>query len=163
MARAAHAETYGPIMPRYKSVSDQLQAQSIPEPNSGCFLWVGTVSQFGYGTATANGRTGQKVHRLAYEAAHGPIPNGMHVLHRCDVRCCVNPDHLFLGTNADNVADKMAKGRYRGAKPKLTPEQALALRSFNGTSRAAAKHFGISKSQAHLIMSGASWRHLPSG
>ena len=151
-------------MPRYNSVAEQLEAQSMPEPNSGCVLWLGTVSDFGYGTVTANKRTGQKVHRLAYEAASGPIPSGMHVLHRCDVRCCINPDHLFLGSNLDNVADKVAKGRQsRGLRTglaKLTEAEVFKIREFKGTNRRAAELWGISKSQAHLIMSGGAWRHL---
>jgi hypothetical protein len=151
-------------MPRYASVAEQLEAQSIPEPNSGCQIWLGTISKFGYGTVTANGRTGQKVHRLAYEIAHGPIPGGSHILHRCDVRCCINPSHLFIGTNADNVADKVSKRRQANGERlninKLGASDVLALRRFNGSTRAAAKAFGISKSQAHLIMTGAAWRHL---
>lgn len=152
-------------MPRYKSTAEQIEAQSMPEPNSGCWLWLGTLSVFGYGTITAGGKTGQKTHRKAYEIAFGEIPKGMHVLHRCDTRCCVNPEHLFLGTNKDNVADKVAKDRQsRGCgtgRAKLTTEQVQAVRAAVGTTREIAARFGIGKSQAHLIKSGQSWRHLP--
>lgn len=55
-------------------------------------------------------------HRVSYEIEHGDIPKGMHVLHRCDVRPCINPLHLFLGTNSDNIADSVSKGRRKGVK-----------------------------------------------
>lgn len=86
----------------------------IPEPNSGCWLWDGRYSKSGYGTL-GGGRKGERVqaHRLMWEAVNGPIPGGLLVCHRCDVRGCVNPDHLFVGTAKDNTRDMMVKGRAR--------------------------------------------------
>lgn len=142
---------------------ERLLAQCIPEPNSGCWLWEGTTVN-GYGTLTINRRPGTRAHRLSYEIFHGPIPKGKHVLHKCDVRCCVNPNHLFLGTNADNVADMVSKNRHpKGegvGRAKLTTEQVLAIRQAKGSTRAVARRFGIGKSQAHLIKSHQSWKHL---
>ena len=85
-----------------------------PEPNSGCWLWTGRVARNGYGT-WGGGRSGERIsaHRLAWQEANGPVPDGLQVLHRCDVRCCVNPEHLFLGTARENTRDMMAKGRAR--------------------------------------------------
>jgi hypothetical protein len=85
-----------------------------PEPNSGCWLWTGRYARNGYGTF-GGGRSGERIsaHRLAWQATHGPIPAALHVLHRCDVRGCVNVDHLFLGTPKDNTRDMMVKGRAR--------------------------------------------------
>lgn len=80
----------------------------IPEPNSGCHLWLGNGRK--YGRVTLAGQ-GMYAHRLAWQFAHGPIPEGMMVLHRCDVGLCVNPDHLFLGTQTDNMRDMVSKGR----------------------------------------------------
>lgn len=84
----------------------------LPEPNSGCWLWTGRYARNGYGTY-GGGRSGERIsaHRLAWQEANGPVPDGLQVLHRCDVRGCVNVDHLFLGTAKDNTRDMMAKGR----------------------------------------------------
>ncbi len=87
-----------------------------PRTESGCLPWVGNKHSFGYGQIWDRTRAlfPLSAHRLAWEFAYGPIPKGMHVLHRCDNPHCVNPDHLFLGTNLDNIADKTAKGRAKG-------------------------------------------------
>ena len=76
----------------------------------GCIEWTGAANQYGYGRRQWKGRV-VYVHRLAYEQAHGPIPPGLFVLHRCDNPPCYNPDHLFLGTQRDNLQDMSRKGR----------------------------------------------------
>ncbi len=85
---------------------------------TGCFIWARRRDRDGYGRLTFKSEE-VAAHRVAWILAHGHIPRGLHVLHRCDNPPCVNPDHLFLGTHADNMADMMAKGRYVQCKPNL--------------------------------------------
>lgn len=81
-----------------------------------CVLWHRAISSNGYGAAWRDGRQ-MSAHRMIWEAVNGPIPAGLYVLHRCDVKACVNLDHLFLGTPLDNMRDKIAKGRARYVGP----------------------------------------------
>src|SRR5690554_4431436 len=74
-----------------------------------CWLWIGRLNYSGYGVFTT--RVGIRAHRFSWELHNGKIPDGMHVLHKCDVRHCVNPSHLFLGNHKDNMNDMIRKGR----------------------------------------------------
>src|SRR4030095_15726266 len=76
-----------------------------------CWTWIGSLHSAGYGIINRRRDTAIRAHRVSYEMAFGPIPEGLHVLHHCDNPPCVRPDHLFLGTAVDNVNDMMAKGR----------------------------------------------------
>jgi hypothetical protein len=103
-------------------------------------------------------------HRYSYELTHGDIPTGMNVCHRCDVRNCVNPDHLFIGTAADNQADKVAKGRQlRGEQAGmavLTNKQVLEIRAAVGLQREIATKYGVSRPLVSMIKSKKVWAHL---
>lgn len=136
----------------------------------GCWLWQGHT-RHGYGTLhlTVNKRrTITGAHRIAFVLAGGTIPPGQFVLHRCDVRACCNPLHLFLGTHAENSADKVAKGRHKifqgtqHGMAKLTDDAVQEIRRLTGQERprSVARRFGISSSNVWRIQTGKSWKHL---
>lgn len=111
-----------------------------------------------------------RAHRAAWRLCFGEIPEGLWVLHHCDNRACVNPEHLFLGTNADNVADMIAKGRiWQGRRAagelnghaKLTPEQVIEIRASKESATRVARALGITPESVWNIRRRATWTHLP--
>ncbi len=86
----------------------------------GCWEWTAAVNHGGYGLFQYTSRSCRRAHRVSYELAYGPIPKGMVVMHKCDNPPCVNPDHLELGTMADNNRDKGQKGRARNGRRNRT-------------------------------------------
>jgi len=94
----------------HRPLAERFSAKTEPEPMSGCLLWLGTRTVDGYGMIRVNGKM-TPAHRVAYELAHGPIPTGLHALHKCDLPPCVEERHVWLGTNADNQRDRQRKGR----------------------------------------------------
>lgn len=141
-----------------------------------CWPWTAARLPRGYGTFYFRGSK-KYAHRIAYEFAHGPIPDGLHVCHRCDNPPCCNPAHLFAGTHAENMADMVAKGRRRipagagggprGAehpKAKLTEADVRLIRdlyaSGGATYRGLAADFGINPMSVWAVVARKSWRHV---
>jgi len=117
----------------------------------------------GYGRMSVNGRD-MYAHRASYELAYGKIPAGMNVLHECDTPLCINPDHLFLGTHADNVADKVAKNRQpRGemnATARFTEAEVLAIRASPLGVNEIARRTGVYPTTISLIRNRKTWKHI---
>jgi hypothetical protein len=102
-----------------RSLAERLEVGSFLESNFGCRLWCGGVNGGGYGQISVDGRK-MLVHRVAYQLAFGPIPDGLDVLHHCDTPCCISPDHLYAGTHQDNMDAMVRRGRVRGRRDDLT-------------------------------------------
>lgn len=122
---------------------------------SDCWVWTASVRR-GYGQMKRNGKN-VYAHRAAYEHYVEPIPHGLCVLHRCDNTLCVNPQHLFLGTQLDNVIDMTLKGR---TSRKIDASQVYLIRNSNLSCQTLARQFGISISQVSRIRTHKKWKHL---
>jgi hypothetical protein len=134
---------------------ETLESMAIPEPNSGCLLWNERREvRGGYGVVAVNNKRNM-AHRVAYELTKGPIPSGLLVCHKCDVRACINPEHLFLGTYKDNTADMMRKGRHRPHTSKqLTDAQVLEIFQSGELYRNITEKFGVLMSTVSQIKRG---------
>lgn len=137
-----------------------------------CWIWIGRLARDGYGIIVID-RVDKRAHRVSYSLFVGKIPNGLGVLHKCDNRSCVNPNHLTVGTQQDNADDMTSKMRQaygeRNANAKLTDSVVAEIiclykprRRGLGT-HALAKRFGISQATVHGIVTGVSWKHLQRG
>ena len=137
-----------------------------------CRFWSGNTNGR-YGVVYIRGGRGQVyVHRLTWENTRGPIPDGLFVLHRCDNPLCYEPDHLWLGTQHDNLLDARNKGRLPDARrfgvangrAKLTPQQVIEIRSSVGLGKEsqyqAAARYGVSRSLIRYILAGTIWRSV---
>jgi hypothetical protein len=144
----------------------------VPAGFTGCWLWTGALTRSGYGRMAVNEYGEPKrlaqAHRVAWELFNGSIPEGLNVLHQCDTPPCVNPGHLFLGTQADNVADMVTKGRHghgrvvgeEHPRAKLSAAQVAEIRvrhAAGETGRILAREFGVGDSQMSRIVRGQSW------
>lgn len=134
---------------------------------SGCLPWIGTVDKYGYGylTVTRNGsRRPVGAHRVSYELAFGTFDAELHVCHKCDNPPCVNPEHLFLGTNQENTADRHRKNRdakgERSGQAKLVANQVLEIYSSPSSTREIARRYSISQQLASRIKRKEVWKHL---
>ena len=160
-----------------KSVVERFWTKVSPEPNTGCWLWTGRCRDDGYGIFPFKSRVDQaRAHRIAWELTNGPIPEGLFVCHRCDNPPCCNPDHLFLGTAADNNQDAAAKGRNarhtrpwttargeRNGNSKLSPAVVAEIRAMvNGgaDTESTGRRFSVNRATINRIVSRKTWGHV---
>jgi len=148
--------------------------------DDGCWLWTGTINEWGYGTVGYHRRI-VGAHRLAWELKHGSIPKGLFVCHKCDVPACCNPSHLFLGTPKDNSQDSARKGRWtprptdhlhlvkfppkgeRNGRAKLTADDVRIIRyahAHGRTQKALAERYGVKPVTIQAITSRRNWTHI---
>jgi hypothetical protein len=158
-----------------KSHIERFEASYMPEPMSGCWLWLGAErGSNGYGSIKVADKYIQ-AHRYSYQRFVGEIPIGMLVCHRCDNPSCVNPYHLFLGTNQDNSDDKVRKNRQAKGKKlsdaqyenrpkggkngnsKLNKDKVNQIRSLNLPQRKIANIFGVSQALISKIKRKEMW------
>lgn len=134
----------------------------VKKARNGCWVWQGACNPAGYGQVGIGGRKDNKrvsVHRVAYELFVGEIPEGMQLLHKCDNSPCANPDHLFLGTQSDNLFDMSNKGRHVGNK-KLTSKDIKAIRADPRTQEAIGANYGVGQSNISYIKQRKTWRNV---
>ena len=145
------------------------ESKIVRVPESGCHLWTGQLDSHGYGRIKkrVDGRIRYFLaHRVIWELERGPIPDGLCVCHHCDVRECLNPSHLFVGTSAENTADMMRKGRGRWQKGvvrnglKLTVAQVLSIRADDRLHRVIAEDYGVNPCTIDRIKSRKRWQNL---
>lgn len=162
------------VMGRRRRSLQERFFQNFGQPNeNGCRIWTGgSFKKSGYGRICEGGDKGKTIyaHRLSWTIHYGDIPSGLCVLHRCDVRMCVNPDHLFLGTNAENMADKVAKGRQSRQSGESNPSAKLTKGDVEEIRRryssglisqeTLAEYFGVSQTLIGMIVRERIWKNV---
>ena len=144
------------------SAEARFMSKTMPEPNSGCWLWIGSTRKDGYGRFSLRDSKPILAHRASYELFCEAPANDMKVCHKCDNPSCVNPDHLFIGTQRDNVIDAVSKGKFFGrnhciGNGKLTADQAKEIKISTKPQKDLAAQFNVSISSIQKIKYGKFW------
>jgi hypothetical protein len=159
---------------KVKYTQERTKAEFInkvyPEPNTGCWLWAGAVTRFGYGSVLSKSHSGfTNAHRYSFFAHYGEFDRSKHVLHTCDNSACVNPQHLYLGDHKQNARDREDRGRrikFKGTdngNSILSDDQVSDIRSryqFRSPNNtySLAREFGVSQPTIHCIVTGKLWK-----
>lgn len=152
---------------KLKQLSDsdlkRFHAKYTKGPKEKCWLWTASCNSAGYGRFWFQGIR-PAAHRISWFLVYGRIPNGKLLRHKCDVKLCVNPNHLETGTDRDNYLDRERTGNMglgeQAWSAKLTEKQVLQLRKMAGTNLAISENFKISKSQVSRIKNRKQWKHI---
>lgn len=149
--------------PKGLPLNVRLDMNSELNAETGCIEWTGYKTDLGYGMIGISKKI-EPAYRVAFALRNGPIPDGLDVLHRCDNPPCINPDHLFLGTQRDNVADMVTKQRHAKGEmkynAKLTNEQIPRIRSDTRFNREIAADYGVDPTVISRIKRGLGWKHV---
>lgn len=133
-----------------------------------CWLWTGAVAN-GYGTIRNERQVQENANRVSFRLFHGPIPQGMHILHSCDVKLCVNPNHLSAGTRVQNIQEALERGLMHPARgeqsgrSKLTESMVLAIRKDTRSSSCIARELGLGINTVDYARKGRTWKHVLGG
>lgn len=149
-----------------ESINQRLARSSKLNGDTGCIEWVGALMHQGYGHVNWRGKV-LRTHRASYAANNGEIPKGAYICHKCDNPKCINQDHLFLGSQAENSADMVKKKRStigeKNPQSKLTVAQVQAIRILATTGmihRNIAEKFHVTRGAIGLIVRGERWKYV---
>lgn len=157
-------------MTRHLDISLRFEAKINKLGPNDCWLWTGATTgrtaRYKHGSiGLPRSRATAKASRVSWELAFGPIPEGACVLHKCDNPLCVNPEHLFLGTHAENMDDMRRKGRsthgVKSARAKLSAEQVREIRNTPVSNKIMADRFGVANITVSQIRKGKGWPEVP--
>ncbi len=160
-----------------ENILERFNKKYIPVTESGCWIWTASCRNNTYGQFRMSRNPNEALHsahRASWILHRGPIPDGMNVCHACDVTCCVNPDHLFLGTDKDNMQDASRKGRMNWkngekrnlpvgenhSQAKLQPDHVREIRSSSLSCSILAAMYGVTNITISRIKRRTIWRHL---
>lgn len=156
-------------MPAREDEIIRFHRKYIPEPNSGCWLWTAAVVN-GYGQFAIRHNQRVPAHRMSWALSNGSIPAGFYVCHSCDNTYCVNPGHLFLGTQAENISDMIRKGRKRSThgerspNAKLTQDIVRQIKTIPEEEKknhaAMGRRYGVSRHAIMRVVRGLTWKHV---
>ncbi len=134
-----------------------IEGRIAMEPNSGCWLWTGSTGTAGYPYFSYKGKT-YSMHRLMWQFKNGrQLTKPEFICHKCDVRCCINPAHMFVGSHSDNMRDMLRKRR--AWNQKLTLEDAAYIKRSNEPPSVLAARYGVVAPLIYNIRAGIAWRH----
>jgi hypothetical protein len=147
------------------TLQERLMSKINFDSESKCWNWTAAKDKDGYGQIRIDGKS-ERAHRVSYELFYGTDPAHLCVLHNCDNPACINPDHLFLGTHSDNMADRGAKGRQArpngttNGRSKLTEAEVLDIRASTDTGSSLATKYNVTRQLISLIKLRKTWKHI---